>query len=125
MGIFGRKKEKIKPEVLNISGEQLYKLLKKAVKLAAENIEANCYTTGPEIMFEYNNNVHFIGIKYDKKRAKSEKRVTFTKELMTVYVDKNIYQTLEELYDNANVDKISLNAITEGIIVYPEYKELL
>jgi len=124
MGLFWKQK-KAKPEVLNISGEQLYGLLEKAVTLAAEDVDANCYTLGPEIMFEYNNDVHFIGIKYDKKRAKAEKRGSFSKELMTVYVDKNFYQTLEELYDNAKIDHVSLKAIAEGIIVSPEYKELL
>ena len=34
MGLFGRKKEKAKPEVVNISGVQLYDLLKNAVSLA-------------------------------------------------------------------------------------------
>ncbi len=124
MGLFWKEK-KAKPEVLNISGEQLYGLLEKAVALAAEDVNANCYTLGPEIMFEYNSDVHFIGINYDKKRAKAEQRGTFSRELVSVYVDKNSYQTLEELYDNAKINNVPLKTITEGIIVSPEYKELL
>jgi hypothetical protein len=125
MGLFGRKKEKTKPEVLNISGLQLYSLLKNAVLLAVEDVEANCYTTGPEIMFEYNGNVHFIGIKYDKKRAKTEKRVTFSNELMTVYLDKQLFATLEDFCEHATLDGKILTGISNGIIVSPEYKELL
>jgi thiamine pyrophosphokinase len=123
MGLFGRKK--VKTEVCIISGDQLFQLLKKAVKLASEDIDSHCYTIGPEIIFEYNGKVHLAGVKYDKKRAKVEKRVTFSRDLVNLYVDKDIYQTIEDVYDNATVDKIPLKAIEEGIIVSPEYKELL
>ena len=125
MGLFGRKKEKTKPEVVNISGVQLCGLLKNAVSLAIEDVEANCYTTGPEIMFEYNGNIHFIGIKYDKKRAKTEKRVTFSNELMTVYLDKQLFVTVEDLCAHTTLDGELLSNISNGIIVSPEYKELL
>jgi hypothetical protein len=123
MGLFVRKKEKEKPEVVNISGAQLCGLLKNAISLAAEHVEARCYVTGPEIMFEYNNKVHFIGIKYDKKRAKTEKRVTFSNELMSVYLDKQLFVTLEDLRDHATLDGKILTNISNGIIVSPEYKE--
>ena len=75
--LFGRKKEKAKNEVISISGTQLCDLLKKAVSLVVEDVNTKCYITGPEIMFEYNGTIHFIGIKYDKKRAKIEKRICF------------------------------------------------
>lgn len=125
MGLFGKKKEKAKPQTVNISGEQLCGLLKKAILLAAEDVEAHCYTTGPEIMFEYKDNIHFAGVNYDKKRAKAEKRVSFANELVTLYMDKNIYTTVEELYNNAIIDNVALNTISDGIIVEPEFEELL
>ena len=96
--LFGRKKKEKKHEVISISGTQLCDLLTKAVSLATEDVEAKCYSTGPEIMFEYNGNVHFMGIKYDKKRAKTEKRITFSNELMTVYIDKQSFSTVEESF---------------------------
>ena len=123
--LFGRKKEKVKNEVLSISGAQLCDLLTKAVSLAVEDVEAKSYTTGPEIMFEYNGNIHFTGIKYDKKRAKAEKRVMFSNELMTVYIDKQSFATVEELRTQATIDGEFLSNISEGIIVSPEYNELL
>lgn len=125
MGLFGRKKEKTKPEVLSISGDQLYTLLKKAVQLAAEDVEAKSLTFGPEIMLEYKDNIHFVGIRYDKKRAKAEKRTTFSPELMTVYLDKGEYATPEELYQNAVLDGDKFSSISEGIIVAPEFGDLL
>ena len=121
----GRKKEKRKAEVVNISGVQLCGLLKNAVSLAIEEVEKNRYIFGPEIMFEYTGNIHLIGIKYDKKRAKTEKRVTFLKELMTVYLDKQTFVSLEDLCDYATLDGEILTNISKGIVVAPEYKELL
>ena len=125
MGLFGRKKEKEKCKVISISGVQLCDLLKKSVSLMVEEVEKKYYTFGPEIMFEYNGNVHFAGVKYDKKRAKTEKRVTFSDELMTVYVDKQFFTTIEELRDHAMIDGKILSDIVDGIIVSPEYGELL
>ena len=63
--------------MISISGTQLCDLLTKAVSLATEDVEAKCYSTGPEIMFEYNGNVHFMGIKYDKKEQKLRKELHF------------------------------------------------
>ena len=123
--LFGRKKKEKKHEVISISGTQLCDLLTKAVSLATEDVEAKCYSTGPEIMFEYNGNVHFMGIKYDKKRAKTEKRITFSNELMTVYIDKQSFSKVEELRMQATIDGEFLSNISAGIIVAPEYNELL
>ena len=77
MGLFGRKKE---PELLNLSSVQLVNILKKAILLAEEDVNARSYTLGPEIMFEYHDTIHFIGVKYDKKRAKAAKQKVFCKE---------------------------------------------
>ena len=124
MGLFRLKKEK-KREALSISGEQLCMILKEAIRTAADEVEAKYYITGPEIMFEYKDNLHFAGIKYDKKRAKQEKRELFSKELLSLYVDKATYTDLKELHANAVVDHELLKDITDGIIVSPEYKRLL
>lgn len=123
--LFGRKKEKAKKDVISISGAELCDLLIKAVSLTAEDVEAKSYLTGPEIMFEYNGNIHFIGIQYDKKRAKTEKRVMFSNELMTLYVDKQSFSTMEDLRTQATIDGEFLSNISTGIIVFSEYKELL
>lgn len=109
----------------NVEATVFTDLLTKAVSLATEDVEAKCYSTGPEIMFEYNGNVHFMGIKYDKKRAKTEKRITFSNELMTVYIDKQSFSTVEELRMQATIDGEFLSNISAGIIVAPEYNELL
>lgn len=122
---FGRKKEKKKKEVLDISSAQLMEILKKAVLLAAEDIEAKSFTFGPEIMFEYDDEIHFMGVRYDKKRAREEKRILYCEEFMSVYLDKQDYLTPEELFEKADIQGIKLNQITSGIIVAPEYRELL
>ena len=122
MVLFGRKKKK--SEVLNISGAQLCELLEKAALLAKEDVEAHCYTTGPEIIFEYNDTLHFCGIKYDKKRHRKEKRESFSSELMTVYVDERYFDTIDDLCGNAVIDGRLLSELDE-IVVAPEYKELL
>lgn len=100
MGIFGRKKEKAKSEVINISGIQLCDLLKNAVSLAIED-------------------------KYDKKRAKAEKKDTFSNDLMTIYLDRQSFDSVENLYIDAVLDKEHFSDISKGIIVSSEYKELL
>ena len=125
MGIFGKKKEIKQAEVLNISAEQLCTLIKKAIQLVAEDVEAKSYTLGPEIMFEYKSHLHFAGIRYDKKRARKENRTAFSNDLSTVYLDKDEYATVEELFEKAILDGETFSGITQGIIVNPEYKELL
>lgn len=126
MGLFsGSKKAEKRRETLDISASQLMIILKKAVLLAIEDIEARSFTFGPEIMFEYGDEIHFMGVKYDKKRARKEKRILYCEELMSVYLDKQDYLTPEELFEKADIQGIKLNQITSGIIVAPEYRELL
>lgn len=122
--LFGKRKEKVKNEVISISGVQLCALLKKAVLLAKEDVDTNCYTTGPEIMFEYNDKLHFCGIIYDKKRHRKEKRESFASELLNVYVDEQYFDTVNDLCSNAVIDGQVLSGV-DGIIVTPEYKQLL
>ena len=91
MGLFGRKKE---PELLNLSSVQLVNILKKAILLAEEDVNARSYTLGPEIMFEYHDTIHFIGVKYDKKRAKAAKQKVFCAVLGISY--RSIYDRTAE-----------------------------
>lgn len=123
MGRFRRKNKDNK--VLNISGKQLEVLLNAAVNLAIEDIETRCYIVGPEIMFEYNDNVHFMGVKYDRKRAKKEKRTSFSSKLMSVYLDREEYPTITELFNNATMEEKLLRDIENNIIVSTDYKSLL
>ena len=122
MGLFGRKKEK---ELLNLSSVQLVNILKKAILLAEEDVNARSYTLGPEIMFEYHDTIHFIGVKYDKKRAKAAKQKVFCKEFVSVYLDKQNYLSPEELYENAVVEGVNLKDITSEIMISADYKEIL
>lgn len=123
MGWFRRKNKDNK--VLNISGKQLEVLLNAAVNLAIEDIETRCYIVGPEIMLEYNDNVHFMGVKYDRKRAKKEKRTSFSSKLMSVYLDREEYPTITELFNNATMEEKLLRDIENNIIVSTDYKSLL
>lgn len=125
MGLFGRKKEKAERKVISISGVQLCDLVKKAIELAKEEVEGKYYIVGPEIMFEYNGNVHFAGIKYDKKRAKKEKQLHFSDEFMTLYIDKQDFDTIEQFQTQAMLDGEFLENIMDRIIVAPEFSELL
>lgn len=119
------KKEKQQPDVLNISSVQLCEFLKKAIPIVIEDVEMNCYYVEREIMFDYNDDVHFCGVKYDKKRAKKEKRITFSKELLSVYLDKQSFPGVIELYRYGQLDGESLADISHGIIVSSEYREAL
>ena len=47
-------------------------------------------------------------MKYDKKRAKKEKRITFSKELLSVYLDKQSFPGVIELYRYGQLDGESL-----------------
>lgn len=85
----------------------------------------NCYYVEREIMFDYNDDVHFYGVKYDKKRAKKEKRVIFSKELLSVYLDKQSFPGVIELYRYGQLDGKLLADISHGIIVSSEYREAL
>lgn len=109
--LFSRKK---KEEPLNISSEQLCVLLNKALYQAAYEIEGNCYSTGPEIMFDYDDGVHFAGIRYRKDTAE-----------LCVYLDDAEYPTVEDLYNLGVLNGQVFSTIGEGIIVEPHYKELL
>lgn len=44
---------------------------------------------------------------------------------MTVYIDKQSFSTVEELRMQATIDGEFLSNISAGIIVAPEYNELL
>lgn len=90
-----------------------------------EDVEMKCYFVEYEIMFEYKGNVHFCGVKYDKKRAKAEKRVTFSKELMSIYLDEQSFPTVDELYHYAKLEGEIIAEISDGILMFPEYQELL
>ena len=111
--------------MLDISSIQLLSILKKAILLVKEDVNTKSYTLGPEIMFDYNNTVHFIGIKYAKKRSKALEQKDFCKEFVSVYLDKQEYKCPEELDENADIRGIMLKDITSGIMVSPEYGEIL
>ena len=49
----------------------------------------------------------------------------FSSELLTVYIDKLSFTTVEDLYTQAKIDNEFLSNISEGIIVSPEYNKLL
>ena len=122
MGLF-KKKQKTQP--LNISSIDLCNLLNKAILLATEDVNTNSYILGPEIMFEYNNTIHFIGIKYDKKQAKKEHQNQFNEKYMNVYLDKQYFHTVQDLFHTAMIENTRLQDITNDIIVSNEYKEIL
>ena len=121
MGLFGRKKK----EIITISAEQLCTLLEKAIELTEEDVNAHCLTFGPEIMMDYKGKEHYAGVHYDKKRAKAEERTTFARELATVYLDKAEYASPKELYENAILDGEKFSDISDGIVVDPDFLDLL
>lgn len=75
-----------KPKTLDISGEQLLAVMKKAAETATEEIEEKRYLVGPEILFEYEGSVHTAGIKYNKKAAKREAGILFSEKYMSYYL---------------------------------------
>lgn len=120
MFLFGKK-----PETIDISGQQLYTILQKALTQAEEEVNGKDYLTGPEIMFDYQDNTHFAGIRYDKKRAKKERLTSFDSNLSSVYVDKQEFATPEDAFENAIIDGVRLQDISEGLITFPEFANLL
>lgn len=120
---FNRKKKK--RDVLDISGAQLEEILKKAVLLAIEDINARCYVFGPEVMFEYGDEIHYMGVEYDKKTAKARGGALYHPDLVSVYLDKAGYPDTGSLFEKADIHGVTLDQIPSGIIVSPEYRELL
>ena len=118
MNLLTRKKKR---EVLDISSEQLCDLLKNAASLAIEEINRGSYTVGPEIMFEYHGTIHFAGIKYSKKL---KRRDSFSEEFLMVYLDKQFFSSVEDLQVHAVLEGRLISDVLNGIIVYPEYREL-
>lgn len=114
-----------KPKTLDISGEQLLAVMKKAAETATEEIEEKRYLVGPEILFEYEGSVHTAGIKYDKKAAKKEASTLFSEKYMSYYLDKDSYETLAEWYEIGKIGDIHINSIEFGIVMYSEYEEIL
>ena len=86
MGLF-KKKQKTSP--LNISSIDLCNLLNKAILITIEDVNTNSYILGPEIMFEYHNTIHFIGIKYDKKQSKKEHQNQSNEKYIVKGINKN------------------------------------
>ena len=125
MGLFSWKKKKKLPEMLDISAGQLEYLAEEAKNHTVKNVNEKCYIFGTEIMFDYNDKTHIIGVGYDKKRAKTENNMTFSEKYMTVYLDKEKYSTIEELFENVKLDGKQIREIQSGIIVGTEYKSLL
>ena len=117
------KRKKLK--TLDISGKQLLAVMKKAAETATEEIEEKRYLVGPEILFEYKGSVHTAGIKYDKKTAEKEAGTLFSEKYMSYYLDKSSYRSLAEWYEIGKIGDIHINSIGSGIVMYPEYEEIL
>ena len=113
-----------KPKTLDISGEQLLAVMKKAAETATEEIEEKRYLVGPEILFEYEGKEYTAGIKYDKKAAKKETGTLFSEKYMSYYLDKDSYETLAEWYEIGKIGDIHINSIEFGIVMYSEYEEI-
>ena len=65
MELFGQKQGK--PNCISISGSQLCTQLENAISEASRGIEGKFYVCGSEIIFEFNDTVHFTCVRYDKK----------------------------------------------------------
>lgn len=126
MGLLWKKriKEDRKDERM-ISGNDLVKILSLAINAAIEEISEGYYTFGPEVMFECAGNVHFMGVKYDKKKAEKEGKTGYWKEYMTLYLDKNFFDSKEEFYEMAVLDGKKLKDIPNEILVGEEFAEIL
>lgn len=126
MRFFGRKKKE--PETIKITGIQLCTLVKKLEVQVKKEVEEKPYITGPEIIFEFHGHVHSAGVKYDKKRAKKEEieKTDFPiQEYMTVYLDKQLFHSAEEMCFHGVLEGIPIANITQGILTYPKYRSLL
>ena len=125
MGIFGRRKRREESEVLNISGRQLIELLNKSVQQIEEEIGQNCYSVSSEIIFEYKEHLYFTGARYNVHKAKKENKTEFSEEYLTVYLDEAFFPSVEEMAKSVELDGKTLDEITEGILVEPEFGEML
>lgn len=67
-------------------------------------------------------------MKYDKKRAKkeeTEKADLPIQEYITVYLNKQLFHSAEEMCFQGILEGIPIANITQGILTYPEYRSLL
>ena len=123
MGLFGRKKEKNK--FISISGEQLCLILEQTIPKLIQAVENKTYYDIFDFMFDYENKCHFVGVTYDEKMAKKDKRVTFSYELMSIFIDEKKYVSIEEMCENAIIDGVKLVDIKSGIHVDPVFGDML
>lgn len=100
--------------MLELSGSQLYDILKTVYSVAKKSVASMCYTSDIEIMFEYQSNVHFMGIRYNKGY-----------DTVSLYIDKDVYDTLDDVYFTATLCDTQLVDIENGIMVFNDYSELL
>lgn len=126
MGFFGRKKKG--PRTIKITGIQLCTLVKKLEVQVKKEVEEKHYITESEIIFEFHGHVHSAGVKYDKKRAKKEEKEKADlpiQEYITVYLNKQLFHSAEEMCFQGILEGIPIANITQGILTYPEYRSLL
>ena len=115
------------PKYINISGSQLYKILKFLAEYAKIDIKSNMYNYFvKELSIEYNNTTHFTGIRYQKV---PKPQIGFTKEfeeeLMKVEFDNELYNNVDELYSNVVLEGQKLSDINEGIYVDKDFADVL
>lgn len=123
MGLFFNRNKEYK--MLDISGDTLIYLLEEAKKVCEIKVNNGHYFSGPEIMFNYKEKIHFIGIKYNKKGVNKKIPQQYNEDQVTVYLDKKIYNSIEELAVNGKLENECIKNINKGIEVDIEYQMLI
>lgn len=125
MGIFSMLKRKKNYEMLNVSGEVLIAILERAIEECKTRVDGKYYSNGPEIMFDYEEEIHFIGVRYDKKGAKKEKIEKFDEKYLSVFLDKKEYYSLDTLREEACIKDMPLKNVLSGIELNLEYADMV
>lgn len=127
MGFFSKKnKENIKPTTFCVSPKELAYLIDLSIQ------EIDQFQIEYEVEFILDNNIHIIGIDYDRENAPKK---GYYPEYMSLYLDKQKFKSLEELYNNSIIngkrfcdfekefilDIVYKNAIETGDIIDDRY----
>lgn len=98
-----------------ISGEELIQKLREKAVAVVDRVTNNTPVPSNPINFEFEGEIHVAGIIYDTLRAAAEQRPGFCEDLLSLYLDKTEYNSMECFRNNAKIQKTKLKDIPKGI----------
>lgn len=101
----------------SISGEELIQRLREKAVAVMDMVTNNTPVPSAPMTFEYEGENHVAGVVYDTLRAAAEHRSGFCEDLLSVYLDKTEYDSMECFRNNAKLRKTKIRDISSGIFI--------